>query len=247
MRSASLLAFKEEDNVLVEVARDASSAWLTSIVMLSENVFLCADDAHNVFTLQRGSASPTPASPAAAGIRAAGNPAMVPDDASTQLERVGQMHMGEFVNRMHRASLVEHPVALLDTGSTADERSSFTPLKQVVWASVDGAIGLIVSLRDEQEFARLSIIQDVVAQEAREQKVFGLLEGLPHGEWRDYWAEAQGPLPHKGFIDGNLLELVLELPRTAQQAIVDQLGARNVVMDGVLGLMRELENLVRLH
>ena len=39
-------------------------------------------------------------------------------DAHSRLERVGQMHMGEFVNRMHRATLVEHPAAVIDSGTS---------------------------------------------------------------------------------------------------------------------------------
>jgi len=251
MRSASLLTYKAEENALVEVARDTSSAWLTSIAMLSENTFLCTDDAHNVFTLQRGSAGGALTTPArSSGLP--GYPAMAQEDASARLERVGQMHMGEFVNRIHRARLVEHPVAVIDSGSSTSGRVSdgsigFTPLDEVVWASVDGAIGLIASLQDEEQFARLSIIQDVIAQEALEQASTSLLNGLPHGEWRDYWAEAQGSLPHKGFIDGNLLESVLELPRAAQQALVDRLAARKLVVDGVAGLVQEIEGLARLH
>jgi len=255
MRSASILNYVEKDNALVEVARDTSSAWLTSISMLSENLFLCADDAHNIFTLQRGSpaAAGASGSAAAAGTASGGYPptglGVHPGGADdSQLERVGQMHMGEFVNRIHRAKLVEHPVAVVDDlaaggSKNAENDSRFIPLTQVVWASVDGAIGLMASLPSEREFARLSIIQDCIFPD----QVQSLVEGLPHGEWRDYWGESQGSLPHKGFIDGNLLESVLEMPKSAQQALVDRLRARNVVMEGVNGLVREIEAYARLH
>merc|ERR1712139_491550 len=116
-------------------------------------------------TLERGADSAAASTPA--GGLGAGYPALAQEDANSRLVRVGQMHMGEFVNRMHRATLVEHPVAVLDGAATASgtpsaEDASHMPLKQVVWASVDGAIGIMASLRDEQEFARLSIIQYVI-------------------------------------------------------------------------------------
>merc|ERR1719502_1404091 len=115
MRSASLLTYKADDNALVEIARDVNAAWLTSIAMLSENTFLCADDAHNMFTLQRRTAS----SPS----DNAGYPALTQEDLNSRLESVGQMHMGEFVNQMHRASLVEHPVSVVDSGSSGGKAS----------------------------------------------------------------------------------------------------------------------------
>merc|ERR1711964_236651 len=56
MRSASLLRYKAGEHMLEEVARDLSSAWLTATAMISESLFLCADDSHNLFTLHRGAA-----------------------------------------------------------------------------------------------------------------------------------------------------------------------------------------------
>jgi len=235
MRSASLLQYKPGDEPeLAEVARDLGSAWLTSTAMLSERLFLCTDDTHNVFTLSSNNLS-----------NVSRTPAGVADDARGKLERVGQMHTGEFVNRMHRAPLVEHPAATADgadaSSTGAHDGFNYSPIEQIVWASVDGSIGLIASLRGEHEFARLSLMQDAVSKEVL------ALGGLSHREWRDHWSEQQGSSPHKGFIDGNLLELALEMPRQRQQAVVDRLRAGNVLIGGVEGLLREIEELAQVH
>eukprot|EP00927_Polykrikos_kofoidii_P010889 TRINITY_DN14596_c0_g1_i1.p1 TRINITY_DN14596_c0_g1~~TRINITY_DN14596_c0_g1_i1.p1 ORF type:complete len:848 (-),score=160.05 TRINITY_DN14596_c0_g1_i1:31-2574(-) len=236
MRSASLLRFDAESEKLEEVAHDAGTAWLTSTAMLTEDLCLCTDDSENIFTLGKGRA--------AAGDR----PDILGEDIRSRLERVGQMHTGEFVNRMQKATLVEHPAVATDAGCSVDTPASehgaglvYTPVAQVVWASVDGAIGLIASLRSEREFARLSLIQDAISQEIPK------LEGLPHGEWRDCWADHRGKTPHGGFIDGDLVEALLELPRAKQQAVVDRLRNMKLAVDGVEDLLREIQEFAQLH
>merc|ERR1712045_947877 len=113
---------------------------------------------------------------------------------------------------MHRGILVSHPAMAMDSAEPqsgnvigasllGDGGSclSYLPTEQVVWASVDGGIGLIISLRSEQEFARLSLIQDAVSREVVCPRTL-----LPHHEWRDYLCESQGMQPHRGFVDGDL-------------------------------------------
>nr|QDO16372.1 DNA damage-binding protein 1 [Lingulodinium polyedra] len=238
MRSASLLRYCAEGPSLEEVARDTGTAWLTAMEMLSEGLFLCADDSHNVFALARGAAAP-------AGAAGRWRPPGAPrEDPCAKLQRVGQLHAGEFVNRMHRAALVQQPALAADgaeAGGGGPGGGGCGPVAQVVWASVDGAIGIIASLRGEREFARLSMIQDAVS------KSVPPLVGLPHGEWRDCWAEPQSPSPHQGFVDGDLLESVLQLPRASQQAVVDRLTACGVHMNGIEGLLWEVEELAQLH
>lgn len=239
MRSASLLQFNPQGPGLEEVARDTESAWLTAVEMLGEELFLCADASHNLYTLARGTGasklqSPSPARPRGGG----GCTGLLPEDLfRSKLERVGRMYSGEFVNRMRRAALAQ-PVAAAGGG----EAGNLAPVEQVVWASTDGAIGLIASLSSEEEFARLSLIQDAVSREA-----LGIA-GLSHGDWRDVFAEPGEPQAHRGFVDGDLLESLLEMPRRRQQAVTDRVLAQGVaVAEGVEGLLREVEQLARLH
>jgi len=234
MRSASLLEYSPAGPSLEEIARDSSSAWLSAVEMLGEELFLCADDTHNLFTLARGTAA---GAPVAAVRPRAGHRSRGPaEDPRAKLERVGQMHSGEFVNRMQRSVLAK-PV----TAAGVPEAGSFTPVEQVVWASTDGAIGLVASLRSEEEFVRLSLIQDAVSREAP------AIGGLLHGDWRNVLTESGEPLPHRGFVDGDLLELLLEMPRKRQQAVAVFLASQGVVVDGVEGLLHEVEQLARLH
>ncbi|CAK9049830.1 unnamed protein product [Durusdinium trenchii] len=78
MRSVNLFRF--EDSSLKMVAYDEISAWSTSVDMLSDNHFLCADDGGNLLALSRGELT-----------------ASVGD--VRILERVGRIHTGEFMNR----------------------------------------------------------------------------------------------------------------------------------------------------
>ncbi|CAK0908439.1 unnamed protein product [Prorocentrum cordatum] len=62
MQSAKLLRYDPVAASLVEVAQDASTSWLTAVEMLSEDVFLCADDhrRHLAAGSSRGVAPPRP-------------------------------------------------------------------------------------------------------------------------------------------------------------------------------------------
>lgn len=265
IRSVSVLHFqaaskRQERASLVRVALEPTWSWLTATAMLREDLYLCTDDVHNLIVVARGAGAaaagaPRPMRPAARD----GNGES--EDSVPLLERVGQMHIGEYVNSMQQVALVEHPRAVADDGPAQAAGSAsgddddpmlgsdgagggsvrYAPVGQVVWASVDGAIGVIISLRSEREFARLSLIQEAVSREALP------ISGLPHSEWRDCCLEALGPLPHQGFIDGDVLELLPELPKPQQQAVVDRLATRGVKLDGVVGLLREIEELARLH
>lgn len=222
MRSASLLRYCGKDTRLEELARDLASAWLTATAMLSDSVFLCADESHHLLALTRVDAAEGKSSRAF-------------------LDRVGHFHVGEFVNRMHRAALVEQPVTEADAApETNADGLDYTPVSQVVWASVDGAVGIVASLRGEREFARLTLIQEAVSREVP------AAGGLPHGEWRDVWEHLGGPAPHRGFIDGDLLEALLALPRAAQERVAERVRAQ-VPLAGVEELLREVEELARLH
>jgi len=84
MRSVTLIQFDPEELSFEMVAFDETSAWSMTVDMLSDNHFLCADDAGNLLSLSCGVASRR-------------------QDASKTLERVGRIHTGEFMNRFRRA------------------------------------------------------------------------------------------------------------------------------------------------
>lgn len=228
MRPASLLRFRCETSSLESVASDVDSSWLTCAAMMNESVFVCMDDSHNAHVLALRDRQP---------------PLLPLRGEESKLARVGLVHLGEFVNCLHRGMLVQPPPLVGDslgvnTGSA--EGLSYAPVHQLVWSSVDGAIGLIASLRGEREFSRLLSIQEAVSEEVDS-------FGLSHGQWRDWWRHERGSVAHKGFVDGNVLEMLLEFTSERQESVVRRLVARGFATSGVDELLREVEELARLH
>ena len=87
MKSVSLLAYKPEESVIEERARDYNANWMTAVDILDDDTYLGAENNFNLFTLRRQSDAAT-------------------DEERSRLEVVGEYHVGEFVNRFRRGSLV---------------------------------------------------------------------------------------------------------------------------------------------
>jgi len=212
MRSASLLVYRSDRQALEEIARYIGAVWLSAAEAPTSSACLCADDLHNLFVLAHRSG---------------------PDQASEprRLERVAQMHVAAYVSRLQRATLADAPTHVASGAPTAGVRD------QVVWASTDGAIGLVAAL-DHDEFARLSSVQHAVAQTKASRAWL-------QSTWRDVCDDGAEELQHRGFVDGDLVEEVLLLPSRAQEDILGSVSSMHE--DGVSGLLREIENLARLH
>lgn len=224
MQSLLLIDYNPEERAFSEVAADENMTWLTAAAAVTEDLCICADDSTNLLMLRL--------SHAAEDVKLRGKKAQ-----KSKLERAGQIHAGEFINRLLRASLVDQPVTVGENSSGLS-CSSVVPTAQVCWVSVGGGIGLVIFFRGVNEFARLSLIQDAIAAEMT---CFG---DLSHSDFRDHIAQLAGHTPHKGFIDGDLVEQFLRMSATAQEAVVSRL---NMVDTRVEDLQAEIEALARLH
>ena len=87
MKSVSLLAYKPEESVIEERARDYNANWMTAVDILDDDTYLGAENNFNLFTLRKQSDAAT-------------------DEERSRLEIVGEYHVGEFVNKFRRGSLV---------------------------------------------------------------------------------------------------------------------------------------------
>jgi len=177
MKSEQLLMYKEEQNAIVELARDFTNRWMTSVAMLDDQVFIGTEDNCNMFTLKRNILS-------------------LEQQNRRTLEVVGKFHLGEFVNRFRKGSLV---MQLPETKGNIRLRHLF--------GTVNGVIGVVASLSQTQYRFLRSL------ESALERVVKGV-GGFSHKEYRSCLKPRSNNLEENlNFIDGDLVEKFLSLGR----------------------------------
>lgn len=220
MRSIALLRYDAQESSLMLVASDEQSAWTTAVEIAGGNNFLMTDDRCNMYMLGQDESS----------------------SKSQRLHRLGEFHAGEFVNHLKCGNF---GLELVD----ADHLNCSGNRHAVVWTSAGGAIGLIVSLSTAQQFTRLSLLQESVAQELALQKT----ELLPAKDWRTLWKGDGTSKPiegeHQGFIDGDLLERFLSMTPEQQDSVTRRMVVPGLVSEeGALDqLVREVQEFAKLH
>ena len=117
MRSIALL--KLEENDFEEVARDYNANWTTAIEILSDDVYLGAENWNNLFVLRR-------------------NVDATLEEVRCRLDTQGEYHLGEMVNKFERGSLV------MRTGD--DGNSQISVGSHTLYGTVDGSIGCVLGL-----------------------------------------------------------------------------------------------------
>lgn len=146
------------------------------------------------------------------------------DEDRSRLEPVGKYHLGEHVNRIRPGSLV---MRLPD--------SELQQIPTLLWGSVDGSLGVIAAL-PPQLFEFLNKLQDCM------RKVVAGVGGFSHSDWRSFTNERETS-ESRNFIDGDLIEQLLELPEPTVQQVAAMMGEGTTVEE----LSRRVEELSRLH
>ena len=59
MRSIIVLAYKQAESAIEEIARDYQPNWMTSVEIIDDDTFLGAENNFNLFTCQKDSAATT--------------------------------------------------------------------------------------------------------------------------------------------------------------------------------------------
>lgn len=203
MKSISLLIYKHEEGAIEERARDYNANWMSAVEILDDDVYLGAENSFNLFTVRKNSEGAT-------------------DEERGRLDVVGEYHLGEFVNRFRHGSLV---MRLPD--------SEVGQIPTVIFGSVNGVIGVIASLPNDQ-YMFLEKLQSSL------RKVIKGVGGLSHDQWRSFNNEKR-TVEAKNFLDGDLIESFLDLSRGKMDEISKHVGV------SVEELSKRVEELTRLH
>ena len=186
MKSVSLLRYEPAESAIVEIARDFNPNWMTAVDALDDDAYVGAENSFNLFTLLRNSDAST-------------------DEERSRLDVAGEFHLGEFVNRFRRGSLVAKS---RDAGEVEAEC--------VLFGTVNGVLGVLASVdKDTFEFA-------LNVQNAMNQVVQGV-GGLSHEKWRSFHNEHQ-TRPARGFVDGDAVERFLDLKKETAKKVAALAG-----------------------
>ncbi|XP_028397691.1 DNA damage-binding protein 1-like [Dendronephthya gigantea] len=154
------------------------------------------------------------------------------EDDRTTLQDIGKYHLGESVNVFRHGSLVmEH------LGETSNPFQG-----TVLYGSVTGAIGIIGQIsQDLYEF--------LTQLQAQMNKVIKSVGKIDHSFWRSFSTERKIE-ESRGFIDGDLIESFLDLPRAQMDEVASNLQIQEENMKRqatVEDLVKLVEDLTRIH
>ncbi|CAI2170756.1 4366_t:CDS:10 [Funneliformis geosporum] len=139
-----------------------------------------------------------------------------------KLEEVGAFHLGDLINRIRH-------------GSLAMNNPDFEPIasKTLLFGTVSGAIGVIATI-SEDRFKFLQKLEHCI------DKTVGPIGGLTHSDWRIFQNEYRSR-EVRDFVDGDLIESFLDLPRKDMAEIAITLGKK------VDDLLKTVEEYTRMH
>lgn len=144
------------------------------------------------------------------------------EEARARLQFVGGFHLGEFVNRFKSGSLV---MRMPD--------SPFSGIPTKLYGCISGAVGVIASI-GKDHYEMLAKVQKAL------NKVIKGVGGLDHKEYRSFQTPfAKNTAACQGFIDGDLIEQLLDLPVARREAVFAELKGE-LDEDTVLQFVEEL-------
>lgn len=196
---------KHEKGAIEERARDDEARWMAALEILDDDTYLGADNCFNLFTLRKK------------------NGDTATDEERSPLEAVGEYHIGDCVNRFRHGTLCR---------SVPD--SEIGQIPTIIFGTVNGAIGVIASLPQEQ-YIFLEKLQTIL------RKVIEGVGGLSHEQWRSSSKEMRTTVEARSFLDGDLIESFLDLRRSKMEEISKGMDVH------VEELCKRVVELTRLH
>lgn len=230
MKSVRLLQFDRSTQQLIEVARDSQCNWMCALACLpksesdAHNTFVGAEDSYNLFTLRTNTTART-------------------EEEKARLVVSGEYHLGESVNKFcHGALVMQPPSSDKENGTNDTSKNVSTTRPALMFGTVSGMIGVIVSLTRE-DFAVLKCLQDAMT------KVVHGIGGLKHHHWRSFSNDyRKKPKVSTGFIDGDLVETLLD-PEVSRRDVVAAMNeqTKGSVTYDEASVVALIEKLSRMH
>lgn len=150
----------------------------------------------------------------------------VAEEDRCRLQIVGQYHVGEFVNKFRHGSLVMR---------LPDSELSTIPI--VLFGAISGAVGVVASIT-AQHFEVLAKLQDAM------RKIVKGVGGFSHSEFRSFSSPfTRSSTESRGFIDGDLIEQVLDLKKESLEAVFAELKSTPAEREAIVRLVEELARL----
>eukprot|EP00920_Eleutheroschizon_duboscqi_P037945 GHVT01090817.1.p1 GENE.GHVT01090817.1~~GHVT01090817.1.p1 ORF type:complete len:1454 (+),score=73.86 GHVT01090817.1:228-4589(+) len=198
--SIAILQYNVQDQTLKEICRDMRYINVLAVGALSQTVFIVADHDGRLFALEMNSTAKRLKTRAT-------------------LKPIAQFYSGQNVNRIISGSLLPethkaHPSSVPSLRTLYHDAVT----AQVTWTSTQGSLGCILSLKTKALFLRLATIQKAMANVVN-------FADLSHDKYRKISWPATAPETTEinGFIDGNLVEYFLELPKNVQLDVFNYL------------------------
>jgi DNA damage-binding protein 1 len=235
IKSVSLLYWDPEKNLIEERARDLNATWVSALAVLDGTTYLSADTSTNMIVYKP-------------------DQNMSPDEPGRLLID-GEFHWGDYINVFCKGSLVMRQKEEEDNANSTSPESSLVvrASPKLLFGTSGGAIGVLATLT-RKEFVLLDRIQLAM------NIVLDGIGGQKHSEWRAFRTNTKTH-PSKGFIDGDLIEMLLEMNHSEVEKVVGLInrgladkatGTSSIVTDEppivtVSSLISLVEELTRLH
>ncbi|KAF9902706.1 DNA damage-binding protein 1a [Lobosporangium transversale] len=150
------------------------------------------------------------------------------EDEAKRLQWSGGWHLGDQINRFKHGSLV-----------MTSQEGDAPAVPKLLFATVSGAIGVVASLTPE----KYELLHQLEINMARVIKGVG---GLDHAAWRQFRSDTR-TLPSTNFVDGDLIELFLDLSQDEINDVLTGTEASGPVNASVEEVTKLVEELSRLH
>ncbi|KAL3068044.1 hypothetical protein niasHT_038034 [Heterodera trifolii] len=225
MRSVTVLGYKAVDSTFEELARDYSTEWTSACEIVDSETFLAAENNHNIYCCKIDVNAES-------------------DEDRSRLKQVGLYYLGEMINVFRRGSIVSaqqrerdcgaagtaHGLMEIEDGGAAKfcenggkTGRNGTPMattapffsNPIIYGTSDGGLGTIVQV-PPHIYSFLHELQKAITA-----KTHNCLR-VDHNIYRSFFTERRNEQPI-GFIDGDLVETVTEMPREMLEIVVDGL------------------------
>ncbi|KAI5843023.1 mono-functional DNA-alkylating methyl methanesulfonate N-term-domain-containing protein [Morchella snyderi] len=211
MKGPSLLEYSSQNGIdykLNEVARNYQTLWTTAIELWDKETIICGDAEGNMSIWRRDVNGVT-------------------DEDRKRLQLVGEIRIGEMVNRIRKVDGSVLP------GSVVQPKA--------YCATVDGSIYLLGEIDSEY----LDLLMQLQSNMA---KVISGVGDLDFNKFRAYWSPSRSSEEPFRFVDGDFIERFLELTDADAERVVDGVGKKtDGLSKGVDEIRSIVESLRRLH